>query len=181
MNTMMIKIISVEEPQFTKTARGGYNSIEVVYINKSFQDKVEKRKIMDFTNKEVYKIIASAKKDDIFSISRKKDEKGFWQWVDISTDIQTQPAKQEAPSKATPAPKSTYETPEERANRQRMIVRQSSLSNAIDTLSVNPGKDKLQIADVLQVAGTYFDWVMEKETTIDTSNFGLPEDDDIPM
>ena len=115
MNTMMIKIISVEEPQFNKTARGGYNSIEVVYTNKSFQDKVEKRKIMDFTNKEVYKIIASAKKDDIFSISREKDEKGFWQWVDISTDIQTQPAKQEAPSKATPAPKSTYETPEERA------------------------------------------------------------------
>lgn len=105
MNTMMIKIISVEEPQFNKTARGGYNSIEVVYTNKSFQDKVRKRKIMDFTNKEVYKIIASAKKDDVFTVSREKDEKGFWQWVDISTDVKMPPEKQEVPSKATPAPK----------------------------------------------------------------------------
>lgn len=179
MNTMMIKIISVEEPQFNKTARGGYNSIEVVYINKSFQDKVEKRKIMDFTNKEVYKIIASAKKDDIFSISREKDEKGFWQWVDISTDIQTQPAKQEAPSKATPAPKSTYETPEERAKKQVYIVKQSSITNAIEYLNHN--KKNYNVEDILETAQMFIDFVFGIQ--LDTEDVELPvtDDEDIPF
>ena len=179
MNTMMIKIISVEEPQFNKTARGGYNSIEVVYINKSFQDKVEKRKIMDFTNKEVYKIIASAKKDDIFSISREKDEKGFWQWVDISTDIQTQPAKQEAPSKATPAPKSTYETPEERAKKQVYIVKQSSITNAIEYLNHN--KKNYNVEDILETAQMFVDFVFGIQ--LDTEDVELPvtDDEDIPF
>lgn len=180
MNTMMIKIISVEEPQFNKTARGGYNSIEVVYTNKSFQDKVEKRKIMDFTNKEVYKIIASAKKDDVFTVSREKDEKGFWQWVAISTDVKTPLEKQEAPSKATPAPKSTYETPEERAKRQVYIVKQSSIANAIEYL--NHSKKTYHVGDILETAQIFVDFVFG--IPLDTDNTELPpndEDDDIPF
>ena len=175
MNTMMIKIISVEEPQFTKTARGGYNSIEVVYTNKSFQDKVEKRKIMDFTNKEVYKIIASAEKDDVFTVSREKDEKGFWQWVDISTDVKTPPEKQEVPSKATPAPKSTYETPEERAKRQVYIVKQSSSTNAIEYLNHN--KKNYNVEDILETAQMVVDFELGVPSATDNTE-PPPNDED---
>ena len=179
MNNVIIKIVSVDEPVFNKTTRGGYNSVEVVYNNESFQGKVEKRKVMDFTNKEVYKTLVAASKNDIFTVSREKDEKGFWQWVDISTDVKTPPEKQEVPSKATPAPKSTYETPEERAKRQVYIVKQSSITNAIEYLNHN--KKNYNVEDILETAQMFVDFVFG--VPLDTDNTELPpnnEDEDIP-
>ena len=70
---------------------------------------------------------------------------------------------------------------EERATRQRMIVRQSSISNAIETLKVD--KKAVGTDDVLQVAQVYFDWVMGNKTdsspdmALDIGDM----DDDIPM
>lgn len=50
------------------------------------------------------------------------------------------------------------ETPEERARRQVLIVKQSSLSSAVETVKVEGGVPTTE--EVLAVAQEYFDWVM---------------------
>ena len=173
---MKIEIINVQSTS-KPTKNGSYTQLDVAYKNLA-TNKIEGKKIMSFTNKDVFAALSKATQGQQFDVTTVKEGE-YWQWSVVTPCDQGTPATGGIP-KPTASPKSTYETPEERALRQRMIVRQSSLSNAIDTLSVNPGKDKLQVEDVLQVAGTYFDWVMEKVTTTEPMH-GLPEDDDIPM
>ena len=183
---MKIEIINVQST--TKpTAKGSYQQLDVAYKNLDFQGKVEGRKIMSFTNKEVFATLSKATNGQVYEITRVKEGE-YWQWSaavlqgdDGGGTNMTQSVSNA--SKPSASPKSTYETPEERASRQRMIVRQSSISNAIETLSVNPGKDKLQIEDVLQVASTYFDWVMANKTNA-SPDMALDigdMDDDIPQ
>lgn len=65
---------------------------------------------------------------------------------------------------ANVSPKSTYETPEERAKKQVYIVRQSSIAQAITFLQIGKAKE-VSVEDVLKVAtqfeshvfGTFFD------------------------
>lgn len=61
-------------------------------------------------------------------------------------------------STPTASPRSTYETAEERALRQRLIVRQSSLSNAIEFLSFK-GSKTTDRNDVVVLAGFFENYV----------------------
>ena len=180
---MKIEIINVQST--TKpTAKGSYQQLDVAYKNLDFQGKVEGRKIMSFTNKEVFATLSKATNGQVYEITRVKEGE-YWQWSaavlqgdDGGTNM-TQSVSNA--SKPSASPKSTYETPEERASRQRMIVRQSSISNAIETLKVD--KKVVAVDDVLQVAQVYFDWVMGNKTdsspdmALDIGDMN----DDIPM
>lgn len=71
------------------------------------------------------------------------------------------------PSAATPSTGrvtgSNYETPAERAARQRLIVRQSSLSNALQFFEVTKGKPS--VGDVVELAERFTDFVFEQDET----------------
>lgn len=58
------------------------------------------------------------------------------------------------------APKSTYETPEERANRQVMIARQSSLDRAVQLLTLQGNKKATEL-DVINLAESFTKYVTE--------------------
>ena len=73
---------------------------------------------------------------------------------------------------------SNYETKEERAARQELIVRQSSLSNAVAILSV--GAKTLAKNDVLDLATDLSNWVFNKTTGDSKVDFDSFEDD-IPL
>lgn len=130
---MQITIIGVSIED-VKTAKGGYQKADVAYKNE--QGKTEGKKVMSFVNQKVFDVLKQAKSGDVFDVKSEKDANNYWQWVDItaggSAPTCSTPA---APSKTTvgnPSPKSTYETPEERAKKQVYIVRQSSISAAIE-------------------------------------------------
>lgn len=53
-----------------------------------------------------------------------------------------------------------FETKEERAIRQKLIIAQSSISNAIETLKTSKGS--IAKEDVKELAQEYFDWVFQK-------------------
>lgn len=186
MSTMKIQVVAVEV-----TNRGKYDQAEVTFKNLSFGDKVEAKKLMSFVNKDVYATIKNASNGDVFTVSRVKDDKGYWQWTGIAVgdDVPagaTAGGNVAAPSKAaSPSPKSTYETPEERAKRQVLIVRQSSLSSAIELLKTD--KKSPTVPEVLQVAKQFESYVFGNDDP-----FGLEEkpnklptlddlEDDIPM
>lgn len=79
------------------------------------------------------------------------------------------------------------ETPEERARRQVLIVKQSSLSSAVETVKVDGGGVPTT-EEVLAVAQEYFDWVMSTNSAAKelpkkedkASGPTIDLDDDIP-
>jgi hypothetical protein len=184
MSDMQIEIVA-NPVNTVPTAKGSYQVIELAYKNKSFQDKLEGKKIMSFTNKEVFNALKESKFGDIFNVTRVKNDKGFWDWTAVrggsmadsaSNSVGTNdvPATSNFVSsnmtsaatsgyvKGTPSPKSTYETTEERAARQVLIVRQSSISSAVEFAAANKIKDE---EEVIRLAKRFEAFVFGKEVT----------------
>lgn len=156
--TLLSKAVSTAMNKSNKP----YQIMEVAYKNNTFQGKVEGKKITSYTQP-AYDTLAEANAGDTFEVVVEK-KNGFNEWVklDKAAVAASQPAVTEnagAKEKATgqPAIRSTYETSEERARRQVLIVRQSSLSSAISTLSV--GSKNVSSSDVIKLATEYSNWV----------------------
>lgn len=131
---MNITILSVAVAT-VPTAKGSYQVADVAYKNNSFQGKVEGKKIMSFgAAKDTFGTLSSAQPGESYEITVVKNDKGYNDWVSaVKGGAVTAPAAAGKPATATP--KSTYETPEERAQRQVLIVRQSSLSSSAAVLT----------------------------------------------
>lgn len=198
MSSMSIEVIA--NPVSTvPTAKGSYQVIDLAYKNKSFQDKLEGKKVMSFTNKDVFAALQKAQFGDIFEVSRVKNDKGFWDWTAVASSngavassngavssgsANTQPAQTQQVKTGTVTPKSNYETAEERAARQVLIVRQSSLSNAMEYATANKIKSEEEIKAMAQ---RFVDWVFNKqvkyqEEVVETppANFFEDFENDLP-
>lgn len=150
-----IEVLSVGEEQTTKTARGGYQHIEVAYKK---DGKIEGKKIMSFSNPAVYKAVKGLNAGDVVTVTAEKGEpnaagQSFWQWTNISTggEAAAAPAAKGPSSNGGPPsakPVSNYETREERELKQRYIVRQSSITAALNLL----GTKAKTVDDVTAVA-----------------------------
>lgn len=178
MSSIRIKVIAVELAS-VPTQKGSYQTLDVTYKNQDFGDKTETKKVMSFTFKEVFNVLKDAKSGDTFTINRVKNDKGYWDWVSLG-EGGAAPAEA-AKSGSTPA-RSSFESPEERAARQVYIVRQSSISAAIETLKTekkNPTKE-----EVIELASYYEDFVFgrNKEAKPAIAKITVPDvsDDDIP-
>lgn len=183
---MWIEVLSVSV-EHMPGKNGGYKKAEIAF--KDSEGKVQGKKIMSFSNPVVFNTLSEAKQGDKFDVTSQKDDKGFWQWTAISVaDISGSGSSPSSGSfnttntmtKASPAPKSNYETPEERATRQVYIIRQSSISNAIAMLAAaNDKKTAINPDTVIHVAkhfeayvfGTKFDdgsiMALESDLTFD--------------
>ena len=152
---MQIEVVSINT-NTVPTAKGSYQVTEVAY--KDMKDgKINGKKIMSFTNKDVYKVMTNAKVGDKYDIGLEKDDKGYWQWS--SATLSTGGTSTAAPS-GNSSPRSTYETAEERATKQDFIIRQSSLTNAINTLKTD--KNTPAFEDVVKLAEEYVKFVYNK-------------------
>lgn len=194
MSDIQIEIVNVNVSTIP-TAKGSYQVADVAYKNKSFQDKIEGKKVMSFSNKDVFNALTKASFGDIFTVSRAKNDKGFWDWTainpgtspavqDSNTPDATSVHKTNAPMKTgNVTPKSNYETPEERAQRQVLIVRQSSISSAVDFAIANKVKDE---NEVLRLAKVFEDFVFGKAEAVEVKpeapagNFFEDMEDDLP-
>ena len=188
-NQMQIKVANVEVGSGTTKAGKPYEFLDLMYKNLSFDNKAESKKIMPFGAKEVFATLKNAQPGDVFTVLREKDDAGYWQWVGISegdAPIQqetTNKGQTTAPAKTTAQPaKSTFETPEERAKKQVYIIRQSSLSTAVDLLKTD--KKVPAVDEVIQVAKLFEDYVFGRNLDADPVQGNklpeLPADDDIP-
>lgn len=181
MSTMIIEVLS-STVTTVPTAKGSYQVCELAFKNKTFQDKVEGKKIMSFAEKEAFAALSTAPMGSVFTVTRAKDDKGYWKWTTVTAGANAGAAAPAAAPSASPAsanvsPKSTYETADERAARQVMIVRQSSISNAIALLKTE--KHTPTTEEVLAVAKQFEDFVFGKKP-VDTESFS-DLDEDIPL
>lgn len=155
---MIVEIIDVGAPQSVKTGKGQYQTLEVSYRNE--QGQVQGKKLMSFSNPVVFKDIQGYTKGDRVDVATVKDDAGYWQWKAIVKEGEALP-KVEGAKPAAGGGKvigSNYETPEERARRQVYIIRQSSLSTAVELL----GQGK-PVEDVIATAKKFEAYVFSKE------------------
>jgi len=168
---MKVQILSVSVT--TKTAKSGkpYQTAEVAYKNLD-QGKVESKNITQYSD--VFKKVVDAQTGSVYDVATAKDDSGYWQWTSFVLGTPGEAPTGATTSKATPAPKSTYETPEERAKKQVYIIKQSSLSSAIALLSVG-AKTPPTVEQVKLVAQQFVDFVFSEK---DEDLFALPNDTD---
>lgn len=183
---MRIEIINVQAA--TKPTKTGktYVQLDVAYKNLTREGKIEGKKIMPFQNPDVHANLQKATMGQVFEVTTVKEGE-YWQWSNVqevakggNVEPQTSATSSGYASKGTPSPKSTYETPEERAARQRLIVRQSCLSNAVETLKVD--KKGVDPTEALKLAERYVGWVFGEEAKVDVPDVGFDYmEDDVPM
>lgn len=155
---MKIRVIDVSEPERKGTGNRTYQQIAVTY--RDDQDKTSSKNLLSFNHPDVFKYFTSdVKKNDVISVVSQKNDKGFWEWIGVegvSDDLRAE-GNPSAPEPAARAPytpiRSSYETAEERATKQRYIVRQSSASLS---QTITP---KAPLADVLAGAEIIEAWV----------------------
>lgn len=171
---MQIEVISVSV-NTVPTAKGSYQVAEVAY--KDLKDgKVNGKKIMSFAAKDVFKAMSNAKQGDKYDVGLEKDDKGYWQWKTATAANAQNPA---SPTSGNPSPRSTYETPEERAKRQDFIIRQSSVASAIALLKTE--KNIPEVGNILSVAEQFVQFVYGKMDSVTEVGSGFNDmSDDIP-
>lgn len=148
-----IEIIKVEN-----TNTGKYGKAVLTY--KGTDGQIKSHSVMSF-NTHVYKVMSQAQAGEVYDIEMRKDEKtGYWAMYSAvkSGEGMSQNTAVPANKQAT---KSTYETPEERAMRQVYIVRQSSISNALEFAKLGKMKD-VSVEGILSVAKEFEAYVFEK-------------------
>jgi hypothetical protein len=131
---MQITIVEVGPP----VAEKKYHVLDVIYKNDA--GEVKKKHLVSFSNPTVFKAIQGFSNGDVLEVEAVK-EGDFIQWksvskVDGNKAINGPGPTLEANKPAGKVLGSTYATAEERAKTQVYIVRQSSISNAINVLSV---------------------------------------------
>lgn len=171
------KIVSIDlNATITKASGGTYKGAEIVF--KDANGKVQTKNIHENGLKYAPAVkngLESLEPGDNFTVEmEKKDD--FWTWISIKKGIE-QEEKQKTTTQQSTASKSTsWETAEERAARQKLIVRQSSLTNAVAFLAIQPGTISITEGDVIETATTFYNWVFEQgvdENTEDNFNDGV--------
>ena len=181
-----IKVVS-KDITTKPTAKGSYQMITLAFRNEQ-SGKLEEKKLVPFGgehNARCFKIAQDASEGRLYEVTAEKGEQ-YWEWKDMKalppdTVVNASvaaPVKSNSLQTTTGA--RTYETAEERAERQVLIVRQSSLSAAVATLAIG-AKSVVDPSKVLELAQQYTNFVFQKEAkTAQTSLFTDEELTDIP-
>lgn len=153
---MNITIVS-KAIETVPTAKGSYQKAIVTYKNE--QGKNETKNILSFANKEVWNVVAEAQPGDKFVAKSEKNKNGYWEWIALTRGSAAPATNPGVPALANAVPqRGNWETPDERAKKQVYIVRQSSISAAIATLSVG-AKTAPSSEAILKLAREYEDFV----------------------
>ena len=151
--------------------KGKYRQAIVEYT--TVEGKAEKKNVMSFKDKTLYATLSSAKQGETYDVTLGKNDKGYWEFT--KAEKATGSATQAKSGTATASPRSTYETPEERAARQIYIIRQSSLSTAVSILSV--GAKGVKVNDALATAKELENYVLGKAPQDEIEISAIPSDD----
>jgi len=136
----------------------------VSYVDEAGRNK--NWKLISFSNPKVFDTLKNAKVNDVFNITTRENDKGFKEWASAEIVEESRAAVSNTLDKSAPAKPavvSQYETRDERNLRQRLIVRQSCLAQAVACdKDLNAG-----IEGVLTIADRFVEWVFEAPTELE--------------
>ena len=164
-------VIAVSLDTNIKKKDGGtYKGWELIYKSTDGETRTIAKPATSLTyNASLKKALADLMQGDEFTLEQEKNAAGFYDiksivkgFSEVSTNASV--SQGQAPvngSQKSPQAVSNYETRDERNARQRLIVRQSSLTAATSIVQAETG-GKAKRDDVLSLAETLTDWVFEK-------------------
>jgi len=165
---LKIKILDVAVENIVK-GKSRYSKAAVTY---TYNGEARTQNIMSFTNPAIFKAVQEKVGQEV-EITITKNAAGYNEWASLD-DIgspASAPAPQGAPTPSS-APATTrvtgsnYETPTERAAKQVFIVKQSSISAAINLATSN--KEKATPDEIIAVAQQFVDYVFETPSSMDS-------------
>lgn len=179
-------VVSISlETDVVKQSGGSYKAWELVYKNQQGKVFTIAKPVQGLKFGPLKGQLAALEVGDQFTLTQEKNAQGF---NDVKSVVKgwdesasLSDAVKELPAKSTGGNSyqaRDFETKEERAARQKSIVRQSSLSNAIAVLSV--GAKTLDPNAVINLAEQFEGWVNRVDYGIDKAN-PMDFDDDVPM
>lgn len=145
---MLIEVTRVDI-ETKPTPKGSYCVANVTYIG---DGKTKSKKVVSYgASAPAYNILAEAKAGEVFEVGA--DDTKYFNWISaVRSDGTVAKPASTVTAKVNPA-RSNYETEEERARRQIYIVRQSSVSSAIEFLKATEPKGlSLGVEDVIKTA-----------------------------
>ena len=164
---MQITIVQVGTPETIPGAGGRpYKKLEVLYRNDA--GEAQTKKLVSFKNPTVFKTLAAAQPNQVYEVESVKDEQGkYWEWksANLVSAQQAQPTG-ELPQvdKSGGAAKSAVKLAFTETDRQRLIVRQSSLKGAVDLASATAEVGKgFNLDVILQIAEKFEAWVFRND------------------
>ena len=155
-----MQIELVANPNITvqpgQQGKGSWKKMEVLYRN---EGKVQTKNLVSFKNPTVFKVFTEAKQGQVFEVESVKGEpnaegKQFWEWK--SAHLVGQGETPVVDTAGTPAKPVTKMVVTE-ADRNRYIVRQSSLERALEYTLAQNTSAPLDL--VLSYAGAFEQWV----------------------
>jgi hypothetical protein len=159
-------LITINQVNFEKAPKG-YMVANVSYLK---DGEPKSTKILSFAAPNVYATLEGYKNFPVDVNVVVKKEGNYWNWK----DIESPGAKSNGTNPSTSKPASgkvigsNYETSEERAKRQVYIVRQSSISSAIELLKAQSPKGvEAKVQDVIEVAKEIEAFVLSTEKPIE--------------
>lgn len=162
---MRVNIVNVTV-EVKKPGPRGYSLATVQYLK---DGETKYQNVMSFVNPAVYAAVQKHIGEEV-EVTLTKNAKGYDEWAGVSPASGSNGAAQTTGSgtqSATPATRvtgSNYETPTERARRQVLIVRQSSLTAALSFLKDTP--EGLQnVEQVKDIAQEFVDFVFDEGNT----------------
>lgn len=163
------KIVSIDmNATIAKAAGGTYKGAEIVF--KDAKDKVQTKNIHENGLKYAPALkngLENLVAGDNFTVEmEKKDD--FWTWISIKKGVEQEEKQNSAPQQGAITKSTSWETAEERTARQRLIVRQNSLTNAVAFLTLQ-GRTHVTEEDVKEVATNFYNWVfrLDEENIIE--------------
>lgn len=150
---------------------GKFEKMSLTYIRDG--KKTERKLVAINKTKECIQKLQQMKAGDVVEIDMEK-EGDFWNWQDAT---KVEPVKAADVKSNSYQRQSTYETPEERATKQVYIIKQSSITNAINmliALKVEPTFER-----VTHLANQLVDYVLgtfdgQEEKVIDDIKDDIP-------
>lgn len=169
------KVIEVEwDVNIEKNGGGTYVGTKLAF--KDAKGKIEEKawaqkSLNHPANSHVKAALQTLNPGCFFEAEAVKNDAGFWNWTQLKIIDNMGTAAQATTNTQQTGTRSTYETPEERAERraldkekfafekekQKLIIRQSSLSNAISWLK---GMDDVGSEDVIDLAKQFEAYVL---------------------
>lgn len=167
---MQIQVISCSKPEWKeKPPKAKWQEVNLTY---AAAGKTQVKKFLSFNP--IFNKIKEMEEGEQYEVTMTKNDAGYWDWVTVEKNNGEQSVSAPDAPKQLTRP-STYETAEERAQKQIYIIRQSSLSNSIEySKSVKALKSKEEMfALAEEMVGFVFNTKSGVEALIDM-------EDDVP-
>lgn len=165
---MSIKVQEVT----VETVQKGRNKYQVATVVYTDGGKNFTKKIMSFSNPAVFDTVKNAKSGEEYDVKAVKDG-DFWNWASITPVGSAETGAPAAKASGGKVVGSNYETADERKQRQLLIVKQSSIANALEFVKMAQVLG-ITIKGVLDVAQEFVDFVYGTNETLEEMDSDIP-------